>query len=178
MRIGLISDTHIPSDADRIPPQVGEVFQGVDLILHAGDIYLAWVLDELESIAPVLAARGDDDYGEVLTDKRVKEEHTLTVDGVKVSLIHRITRPTLLRDRISSWYWHPATEQYTNEWRGSITDIFIFGHLHSPIIDYYEGFLLVNPGSPTLPNYQPKLGTVGLLNITSGKVEVRILQLG
>ena len=61
MRIGLISDTHIPHDAKAIPPQVKEVFRGVDLILHAGDIYLSSVLDELEEIAPVLAARGDDD---------------------------------------------------------------------------------------------------------------------
>ena len=43
MRIGLISDTHIPSVPGEIPPQVKEIFQGVDLIFHAGDIYLVWV---------------------------------------------------------------------------------------------------------------------------------------
>lgn len=178
MRIGLISDTHIPSVPGGIPPQVGEVFQGVDLILHAGDIYVAWVLDELESIAPVLAARGDDDYGEVLADKRVKVEHTLTVDGVGMLLTHEITSLRPLRDRTRSWHWQPPTGQYTKEWRGSVISIFVFGHLHKPIIDYHEGFLLVSPGSPTLPNYQPKLGTVGLLDIAPGRVEVRILQLG
>ena len=62
MRIGLISDTHIPDVARAIPRNVSRAFSGVDLILHAGDIQLASVLDELERIAPVLAARGDDDY--------------------------------------------------------------------------------------------------------------------
>ncbi len=178
MRIGLISDTHIPSVIGEIPPQVNEVFQGVDLILHAGDIYVAWVLDVLEFIAPVLAARGDDDDGEILLDNRVKEKHSLIVNGVRLSLIHEITSEKSLRERTSSWRWQPATEQYTEEWQGDITDIFIFGHLHRPMIDHYEGFLLLSPGSPTLPNYQPRLGTVGLLTITSGKVEARIVKLG
>jgi len=178
MRIGLISDTHIPSVIGGIPPQVREVFQGVDLILHAGDIYVSWVLDVLESIAPVLAARGDDDDGEILLDNRLKEKHSLTVKGIKLLLVHDIISYRLLQDQIRSWRWQPATEQYTKEWQGSVTDIFIFGHLHRPMIDYYEGFLLVSPGSPTLPNYQNKLGTVGLLTITSGKVEARIVQLG
>ena len=61
MRIGLISDTHIPDHADELPEQLKDAFRGVELILHAGDIYTIPVLDELEIIAPVLAAEGDDD---------------------------------------------------------------------------------------------------------------------
>ncbi len=57
MLIGLISDTHIPWAVKELPPEVGEAFRGVDLILHAGDIYSHAVLDELERIAPVLAAK-------------------------------------------------------------------------------------------------------------------------
>ena len=176
MRIGLLSDTHGSKIASGIPPQVKKVFRDVHLILHAGDIYNVCVLDELESITQVLAASGDDDYGAVLADKRVKEKHSLTIEGVRLSLSHEIGSPESLRHR--TWnLGHLSSEQYTKEWCGSVTDIFIFGHMHQPAIDYYEGFLLVNPGSPSLPNYQSKLGTVGLLTITSRKVKVRIVQL-
>ena len=68
MRIGLISDTHIPLVAQELPPQVMDVFRGVDLILHAGDIYAPSVIEELERIAPIFIAEGDDDYGEALRD--------------------------------------------------------------------------------------------------------------
>ena len=68
MRIGLISDTHIPDAAKALPPQVKEAFRDVDLIMHAGDLYEVSVLDELESIAPVLAALGDDDGDDVARD--------------------------------------------------------------------------------------------------------------
>ena len=70
MLIGLLSDTHVRTPgfnaglssltADELPAAVCEALQGVDLILHAGDIYTLPVLDELEAVAPVLAAEGDE----------------------------------------------------------------------------------------------------------------------
>ena len=56
MKIGLISDTHMPGGATEIPSQVFDVFKGVDLIVHAGNIYTVSILDDLEAIAPVKAA--------------------------------------------------------------------------------------------------------------------------
>ena len=47
MLIGLISDTHIPNHAQGLPAQLQEVFRGVDMILHEGDIYNTATLDEL-----------------------------------------------------------------------------------------------------------------------------------
>ena len=61
MRIGLITDTHIPEIEEKIPIEIMHSFRGVDLILHAGDAYSPSVLDDLECIAPVLVARGDDE---------------------------------------------------------------------------------------------------------------------
>src|SRR3972149_11811974 len=86
MRIGLISDTHIPEVGKEIPPSVLELFKGVDLILHAGDIYAHTVLDDLARLAPVLAARGDDDY--VRRDTRVQDKHVLEVAGKVLWLVH------------------------------------------------------------------------------------------
>ncbi len=98
MRVGLLSDTHIPKAEKELPPELMEASRGVDLILHAGDIYITSVLDDLERIAPVLAARGDDDHGDTLTDQRVKEKHILELEGKTLWLIHE--RPFYL---MSPW---------------------------------------------------------------------------
>ena len=63
MKIGLISDTHIPEAMPELWPHVYELFKGVECILHAGDIYDLAVLDELQKIAPTYAARGNGDDG-------------------------------------------------------------------------------------------------------------------
>ena len=71
MLIGLLSDTHIAFADQPLPTQVKEAFQGVDLILHLGDVWIPAILDELEEVAPVLAARGDDDMDDDSDDSGV-----------------------------------------------------------------------------------------------------------
>ena len=164
MRIGLISDTHIPDVAGAIPQNVLRAFSGVDLILHAGDIQVASVLDELESLAPVLAARGDDDYQ--IQDNRINEAQNLKVEGLDLYLIH------------SSQYW--ARDLITHPEKHNLEkapDIVVFGHTHRDIVKTVGKSLLVNPGSATFPYYQLRLGTVALLTISSGKAEAHIIRL-
>ncbi|MFC1974275.1 metallophosphoesterase family protein [Chloroflexota bacterium] len=164
MRIGLISDTHIPEAVKALPPEVSEAFQGVDLILHAGDIYILSVLDELERVAPILAAKGDDDYG--LRDKRIEEIHNLTIEGLTIWLSH------------TSYTWNIHSAHYPAKKQFEKTpDIIVSGHTHSPIVESHNGTLFINPGSATFPNYQIKLGTVAILTIISGKAEVQIVHL-
>jgi hypothetical protein len=157
MLIGLISDTHIPEAAEVLPARIKEAFCDVDLILHAGDIYTVSVLDELEVLAPVLAAEGDDDYQEVYRDERVKQQHILRVGGITILLRH-----------IRPWSW-PSSEKVPN--------ILVFGHTHNAMIEKKEGILLINPGSPTFPSYKYELGTIAILDIDSGKVDARIVSL-
>ncbi len=157
MRIGLISDTHIPEIVHNLPAEIHDLFCDVDLILHAGDIYTISVLDELECLAPVLAAEGDDDYDEVWKDSRVKYKHILTIEGVTIWLVH--VRP---------WSW-PVREKPP--------DVLVFGHTHRAMVRNDENILLVNPGSPTFPDYKYKPGTVGFLQVHSGKVDVTMAQL-
>ncbi len=59
MRIGLISDTHVPEAGERMPAQVFDLLAGVDMVMHGGDMHLIDVLDWLEAIAPVIGARGE-----------------------------------------------------------------------------------------------------------------------
>ncbi len=181
MRIGLISDTHIPHDAKALPPQVKEVFRGVDLILHAGDIYLSSVLDELEEIAPVFAARGDDDSPSV--NGRVKEKHVLNFEGLSLWLIHIFPyfSSTYLH---SFWFSSPASsDQELGEAleeiveREDVPDILVFGDTHRALLRRIQGFLVINPGSATFPGYKHVLGTVAILTISLGKAEADIIQL-
>ena len=166
MRIGLLSDTHIRIPGHRnslgqlcaseLPHQVKEAFRGVDLILHAGDIYTLPVLDDLETVAPILAAEGDDDPFEVANDTRVKERHTITAGGLVIWLAHYELWP---------------------EEGDSPPDVIVYGHTHQSALVRENRTLRINPGSPTFPNYRHTLGTVAFLEINSGTVEARIVPL-
>jgi putative phosphoesterase len=168
MLIGLLSDTHIPDHAKELPDQLKEAFDGVDLILHAGDIYNLSVLDELECIAPILASAGDDDRFDAVIDKRVKWEHILTMEGVTIWLKHILWwRPDDSKNHID-----PANLQHEKS-----PDVIVFGHTHEASLKNHGGVILINPGSPTFPHYRRELGTVGLLTVNSGKAEAQIIQL-
>lgn len=169
MRIGLLSDTHIPEVARSVPPEVLQAFQGVDLILHAGDIYAPHVLDELEIIAPVLAAEGDDDYGDTLKDERVKPKHVLRFEGYIIWLIHE--RPFF--HRFASQQGTRTLAQDTHD----APDIVVFGHEHRIVVQQSGTILYVNPGSPTFLNYRRGLGTVAILTIEASEADIVILQL-
>jgi len=172
-RIGLLSDTHIPVDAKVLPGQIKEIFRDVDLILHGGDIYEPWVLDELELIAPVLAAEGDDDEYDIASDRRVKKKNTLTVEGIPISLTH-------VEPGLGPWSVFPNSGENLEEASfkyNNVDSIMIFGHSHRPKVQNRGNFLMVNPGSPTFPYYMHRPGTVALLTVNSGEVEVQIIQL-
>ena len=169
MLIGLISDTHIPDHVKTLPPQLKDVFRGVDMILHAGDIYLPQVLDELELIAPILAAEGDDDPFSTKNDPRVKWNQVINVDGITIRLMH---------DRLwASVPFPKGAEKTADSERKNTPDVIVFGHTHAPVLEKKDSLLLVSPGSATFPNYKNELGTVGLLEINSGKAEAQIIQL-
>ena len=164
MKIGLIADTHLPVVAKVIPPQVARVFESVDLILHAGDIQWSPALDLLEEIAPVLAAKGNNDYFE---DPRMKPIQLLEIGGLKVASIHVFDYPS---HRLAYY------EQYVFQ---SKVDVVVYGDTHVPELFHQDGVVLVNPGSPTSPgpNMRLGLGHVGILEISEGQVDARVISL-
>src|SRR5438067_983904 len=98
LRLGLISDTHIPEARRELWPQVFEAFRGVDAILHAGDIHDLVVIDQLSDIAPTFAARGNGDDGSggrpvQPGDARLKPAWLLEFGGLKVGLTHDLPVP-------------------------------------------------------------------------------------
>jgi putative phosphoesterase len=135
-------------------------------------------LDELECIAPVFAARGDDDVGDIGLDRRIKEKHILDIEGQTILLAHE--RPFALRfpDMPSSLMFPPLEDKNGGEpKKEEPPDIYIFGHEHRTIMEQVENTLYINPGSPTYLHCKRGLGTVAILDINSGKPEVRFLQL-
>ncbi len=177
MLIGLLSDTHIAFTEQTLPTQIKDAFQGVDLILHAGDIWIPMVLDELELVAPVLAAWGDDDMEEDFSgDTRMMKEPTLLLEGVTIWVQHTKPRYGLIDPNKQS-YFHSSSFNRQAQDQEDPPDVVVFGHSHFAEIENYKNVLLVNPGSPTLPTYIPKLGTVGLLTVKSGQAEARLVQL-
>ncbi len=173
MLIGLISDTHIATPEEKLPAQIKTAFDGVDLILHAGDIWVSSALDELEEIAPVKAAWGDDDIeADLGGDDRMMEEHALSLAGKTLWLSHIKPPYGLIVPRENRFTARRVTENPPEP-----PDVVVFGHIHTPVIERYKGVLLVSPGSATWPEYLPALGTVALLTLGSGEVEARIVQL-
>ena len=178
MRIGLISDTHIPEACDHLPAAVFDAFTGVDLVMHAGDVYINRVLDELAQIAPGIAALGNGDEGldghrfKLDPDERVRGAHLLEIEGVRVGLAHALPTP----DETSDEVFENAMHRHF----GGIVDVLVIGHSHLEGITRFGSTLVVNPGSATLPrNLVDVPGTVAILEITSGgRVTAEIIRLG
>ena len=175
MRVGLISDTHIPVAAPRLWPEVYEALRGVDLILHGGDLMVPEVIDWLEEIAPVMAVIGNGDYtgwqrSVPPSDLRLSESKVLTVGALRIGLVHDFQLPEAPPLR--------TIEGLMAHYFGGPVHVIVRGSTHKAEITTVKGVLIVNPGSPTFPNHQSaRLGTVGFLEIEGGRVRPSIMQL-
>ena len=166
MRIGLVTDTHLPSTIRELWDEVRVAFAGVDLILHGGDIVSPRVLDWLDDIAPTRAARGNNDGG--WEDPRLEDMQWLHLEGWRIVMIHDMEPEE-----------RPIAALQERYLRGEHADIIISGHTHFERLEYRDGVLQVNSGSATHPHlWSTRLGTVGVLDIAPGKMTARILRLG
>ncbi len=176
VRIGLISDTHIPEAMPELWPHAFEVFDGCDAILHAGDIYDLAVIDGLSRIAPTYAARGNGDDGssgrDVLPDDdRLREAWVIEQAGLRIGLTHHLPIPA-----VGSYTVAKAVDRHFDGDRS--LDVIVYGDTHVEHISTVDGILCVNPGSPTFPhNLQVQFGTVGFLDIVDGRAEASIWRL-
>lgn len=176
MRIGLIADTHIPEACERLPDSVWEAFREVDLVMHAGDVYVNSVIDELARIAPVMVAIGNGDESEyhrhrLEPDERIRETHLIEIEGLRVGLAHELPTP----DETPGPAFINAMERHF----GGPVDILVQGHSHVEGTKRFGATLVVNPGSATLPhNLEDRPGTVAILEIMpGGRYSVEIIDL-
>ena len=183
MRVGVISDTHNPSIGAEPPPEVAAAFQGVDLIIHAGDIYVPSCLDWLEAIAPVYAVEMLAD-GQFKGDPRVVDKtRVLHLEGHTIGLTHDLMVPGMAQEITEhsplSKHFPPDAElsEALDTVFDAAVDIVIFGHTHYAVVEEYQGILMVNPGSPSLPKQLRRLGQVAILELEPDRKSAEILDL-
>jgi putative phosphoesterase len=160
MNVVILSDTHAPRFWKSCPPAVAAHLREADLILHAGDVCVASVLDELAAYAPVRVVLGNNDGPDVAA-WGAPEELSLEIDGLRVAMIHDSGQATGRTRRMNR--------------RFPEADVVVFGHSHIPMDVTADGVRIFNPGSPTDKRRQPH-GTVGLWQVEDGRLlEARIV---
>lgn len=150
MKIGVISDTHVPAIVNFLPPAVFEIFKDVDLILHAGDIVNLSVLEELLAIAPVEAVAGNMDDPE--TQLLLPHKKILKLGKFSVGLIHGKYKIDIQKEMIRKEF--------------DAVDLIVYGHSHTPFWGQIDGVYFLNPGSPTDTRHAP-YKSVALLEIAN-----------
>ena len=164
MLIAVISDTHLPRGARRLPDACLERIAAADLLLHAGDFVTVDVLRELEALGPPVAAvHGNVDTAELR--RLLPAERVLGAGDARIALVHdagaRRGRLERLRRRFG-------------ERAGAV----VFGHSHLPLHETGpDGFQIFNPGSPTDRRRAPT-HTMGMARVEGGRVEFELVDLG
>lgn len=156
MIIGVVADTHMPRRGKRFPTALVAGLDGVDMIIHAGDITEGWVLEELSKLAPVTAVAGNVDSPEVAEANGYRK--TLDIQGKTIGVFHGHGSGGKTVERAYSAF--------------SGADCIVFGHSHIPYCRRHGDVLMFNPGSPTDKRRQPQY-SYGLLfveDIITGKI--------
>jgi hypothetical protein len=177
--LGVISDTHVPDRIPQLNPRALDVFRqaGVTQILHAGDIMVQSVLDELAQVAPVQAVRGNRDVWNL---KHLPTRLQLEVDGVHIGLTHgHGTLSNYIYEKFDIAIKGKRVGRYLQRVVADFphADVIIFGHLHVPGILNLEGKLVLNPGSACCPYPRSLKPSVALLHVTSGTAHAEIVEL-
>jgi putative phosphoesterase len=152
MKIGVLSDTHIPRTASKIPDEIYSAFKDVDLILHAGDLTEMPVLDELKKLARTEAVRGNLDSCDV--QKALPEKRIIKAGRFLIGLIHGYGAPFSVMAAVKK------------EFSKESVDVIVFGHSHSAINETRGGILFFNPGSPTDKIFA-KYNSYGILTVNN-----------
>lgn len=152
LHVVVLADTHLRGD-HRLPRLVSAALASADVILHAGDVLVPDVLDELRTFAPLHAVLGNNDH-----DLRgmLPEQLEIELAGVRIAIVHDSGPRQGRQARLRRWF--------------PIANLVVFGHSHDPVDDEgIDGQRLFNPGSPTQRRRQPH-PTIGLLDLANGRV--------
>ena len=149
--VGVISDTH-----GHLAQRADALLDRVDLIIHAGDIDTPEVLRQLQSKGPLVAVKGNMDWGP--WTRPLKPYELIQIGTVWIYVLHDLTRLDL----------NPA---------GADIGIVISGHTHQPANERKNGVLYLNPGSASFPRRQQR-ASLALLTITETRIDVQFYDLG
>jgi len=162
MKIGVISDIHIPAAAKTLPQKVYEIFKQCDLIVHAGDAVEREAIEKLQAIKETVAVHGNMDSVEL--------KHTLPATTVFVASGKTIgvTHGRGLAGDV--------LDNVTETFKKQKLDIIIFGHSHAPFNKKIKGTLYFNPGSVSDTVHAP-YRSFGVIEIKDGKIISEIIRI-
>ena len=162
------------------PAEVARAFEGVELILHAGDVYTSECLDWLERIAPVIAVEVPP--APCADDPRVGYKRVLDIAGRPLGLVHELiiighgfeVVPGVIEREVGD---DEPLGEYLETFFGERVETVVFGDTHVPMVERRHGVLFVNPGSTMLPRQRRELGTVAILEADGAGHEAWIVEL-
>ena len=142
MNVVVVSDTHMPGRARRLPRALVAELERADLIVHAGDFATVETLDMLRGFASVRGVHGNVDEPELrrLLPRRLRFQ----IEGRWVGVVHGDS-PVL-----------PTVQRAVAEFVDQEVDLIVFGHSHKPLLRREGELLLFNPGSPTDRRTEPR----------------------
>ena len=163
MNLAIISDTHLPRGARRLPDACVRRLRRAELIIHAGDLVTIAVLEELQALGPQMVAV----YGNV-DDPQARaalpERAIVDAGGARIGVIHDAGPARRRLERLRR--------------RFPDADAVVFGHSHIPLHERApDGFQIFNPGSPTERRRAPA-HTMGVARVIEGKIAFRLVELG
>ncbi len=163
MLIAVISDTHLPRGARRLPQACVDRVAGADLLLHAGDFSTVEVLRELEAIGPpVVGVHGNVDRADLR--RLLPAERVVEAEGARIAMVHEAGPRSGRLERMRRRFAERA-------------DVVVFGHSHMPLHEQArDGFQILNPGSPTERRRAPA-HTMGLIRVESGLAACELISL-
>jgi putative phosphoesterase len=148
----VLADTHLKGRGV-LPASVQAHLRGADAILHAGDVTVAGVLDDLREFAPLHAVLGNND---IALAGQLPERLELELGGVGIGMVHESGARTGRANRMRRWF--PDAQ------------LIVFGHSHQPADELTEhGQRLFNPGSAIQRRMAPTK-TIGLLDLADGEI--------
>ena len=161
MFLAVISDTHMPRGARRLPESCLERLRTAELILHAGDLSTVAVLEELRSLGPpVRAVVGNTD--EPALRRLLPGRVVVEAGGARIGMTHD-PGPAAGRD-----------ERLAGRFPGC--DAVVYGHTHLPRIERHGAVWLLNPGSPTERRRGP-FHSMLLLEVEAGEIRPELVRL-
>ncbi|MBL0715905.1 MAG: metallophosphoesterase [Desulfosarcina sp.] len=150
IRVGVLSDTH-----GHLNPDVLTVLEGVDLIIHTGDIDSADILTTLARIAPVYPVRGNMDFGDWVAV--IPTEDIIEVGGIMIYARHDLSKISLDPEAAG-------------------IRVILSGHTHQPEAYWHADRLYLNPGSASQPRYG-HAPSVALLEISGSRLTYHFIVL-
>ncbi|ATW27012.1 metallophosphoesterase family protein [Candidatus Formimonas warabiya] len=183
MKIAVISDTHVPHKFEKLSQRMKKGLEGVDLILHCGDIVTPEILEEIAAFAPVHAVAGNHDlpfFGNRLPRKRVVE-----VAGFRIGMIHgdELAETHIKKSQQYDLIYQIVLEPFLHD---EPVDCVVFGHSHLPLMESFQAVfrppdragkkmkqdvLLFNPGTPVRNG---RLSTMGYIYLEDDVMRAEI----